>query len=275
VRDLLLMVDVDRDDEAQPIMPLARISVTEDMATAMRLHAAGWRSVYHHEVLARGLAPEDLRASLQQRLRWAQGTIQVLLRENPFLIRGLRAGQKLMYFATMWSYLSGFAGVVYLMAPVLYLLFGIQPVRAYSAEFFGHLLPYLLSNQLLFFVVGRGLSTWRGQQYSLALFPLWIKAVISAAGNVYFRRRLAFVVTPKTRQAGSHPRLVWPQLVVIALLNVAIAWGLARLALGLNEEVLPTLVNVIWGCYSLVSLSVVWTALTYQPVATEGVSDAV
>ena len=42
-------------------MPLARISVTEDMATAMRLHAAGWRSVYHHEILARGLAPEDLR----------------------------------------------------------------------------------------------------------------------------------------------------------------------------------------------------------------------
>ena len=53
VRQLLLAVDVDRDDEAQPVMPLATISVTEDMATAMRLHALGWRSVYHHEILAR------------------------------------------------------------------------------------------------------------------------------------------------------------------------------------------------------------------------------
>ncbi|MGQ9895828.1 MAG: glycosyltransferase family 2 protein, partial [Roseiflexus sp.] len=101
VRELLLAVDIDRADEAQPVMPIATISVTEDMATAMRLHAAGWHSVYHHEILARGLAPEDLRSALQQRLRWAQGTIQVMLRENPLFMQGLRWSQRLMYFATM------------------------------------------------------------------------------------------------------------------------------------------------------------------------------
>ena len=42
------------------MMPMATVSVTEDMATCMRLHALGWRSVYHHEMLADGLAPEDL-----------------------------------------------------------------------------------------------------------------------------------------------------------------------------------------------------------------------
>ena len=40
VQALVRSVDVDRDDEAQPVMPLATISVTEDMATSMRLH--GW-----------------------------------------------------------------------------------------------------------------------------------------------------------------------------------------------------------------------------------------
>ena len=49
---------------------------------------------------------------LTQRLRWAQGTMQVMLRENPLLQKGLTAGQRLMYFATMWSYLSGFAAVI-------------------------------------------------------------------------------------------------------------------------------------------------------------------
>ena len=39
---------------------MSTISVTEDMATAMRLHALGWRTVYHHERLADGLAPEDV-----------------------------------------------------------------------------------------------------------------------------------------------------------------------------------------------------------------------
>ena len=46
-------VDVDRGGEAQPVMPLATISVTEDMATCMRLHGLGWRTVYHHEIARR------------------------------------------------------------------------------------------------------------------------------------------------------------------------------------------------------------------------------
>ncbi|MCS6938709.1 MAG: glycosyltransferase, partial [Roseiflexus sp.] len=180
VRELLLAVDVDRADEAQPVMPIATISVTEDMATAMRLHAAGWRSVYHDEILARGLAPEDLRSALQQRLRWAQGTIQVMLRENPLFVPGLRLGQRLMYFATMWSYLSGFFSVIYLSAPILYLIFGMLPVRTQAEEFFWRLVPYLLTNELVFAVAGWKRATWRGRQYSLALFPLWIQAVFSA-----------------------------------------------------------------------------------------------
>lgn len=88
---------VDRPDQAQPVMPMATISVTEDMATAMQLHAAGWRSVYHHELLATGLAPEDLGTMLGQRLRWAQGTLQVMLKDNPLAKRGLSGGQRLMY----------------------------------------------------------------------------------------------------------------------------------------------------------------------------------
>src|SRR3712207_7376715 len=93
----------DRDDEAQPLMPLATISVTEDMATCMRLHGLGWRTAYHDEVLADGLAPEDLQTMLVQRLRWAQGTVQVMFRENPLTQRGLTWPQRLMYFSTMWS----------------------------------------------------------------------------------------------------------------------------------------------------------------------------
>lgn len=265
VRALLLAVDVDRADEAIPIMPVATISVTEDMATAMQLHSLGWRSVYHHEILAEGLAPEDLRTALQQRLRWAQGTVQVMLRDNPLLKRGLSPAQRLMYFATMWSYLSGFVAVVYLIAPILYLFFGWIPVRAYSSEFFWRLVPYLIANQLLFIVVGWGIPTWRGQQYSLALFPLWIRATTSAVANVLFKRKLGFVVTPKTRQAGASLRLIVPQLVCMAALAAALVYGLVRLALGLVDDSVATLVNVAWGVYDLVMLSAVIEAARYQP----------
>ena len=265
VQALVASVDVDRGGEAQPIMPLATISVTEDMATCMRLHGLGWKTAYHDEVLADGLAPEDLQTMLVQRLRWAQGTVQVMFRENPLVQKGLRWPQRLMYFATMWSYLSGFAAIVYVTAPVLYLCVGVLPVNAYSVDFFARLVPFLLVNQLLFIVVANGRPTWRGQQYSLALFPTWIKSFTSAFGNVFLGRDLDFAVTPKTRPADTGPawHLIRPQLVVMSLLAASLVVGAVRIAAG-QANTFGALFNMIWVVYDLVVFSVIIQAARYR-----------
>nr|WP_255622419.1 glycosyltransferase [Tessaracoccus sp. OS52] len=265
VGQLLEGLRIDRSEEAQPILPLATISVTEDMATAMQLHAVGWRSVYHHEILAQGLAPEDLRTMLTQRLRWAQGTLQVMLRDNPLVKRGLSAGQRLMYFATMWSYLSGFAAIVYLAAPVIYLVFGILPVTAWSVDFFARFLPAFLVNQLLFVVVARGMRTWRGQQYSLALFPVWIKACWTAFANVVLHRPLDFAVTRKDGRdpSGVPWRQIWPQLTAMLVLVAALVIGVVRVLIGTADGT-GTLVNTAWVAYDVVVLSVIVQAARYR-----------
>jgi cellulose synthase (UDP-forming) len=261
---LVNALDVDRGGEAQAIMPLATISVTEDMATAMRLHGLGWKSAYHDEILARGLAPEDLPTMLTQRLRWAQGTMQVFFRENPLLQKRLSIGQRLMYFSTMWSYLSGFAAIVYIAAPVLCLSFGVIPVQAYSVDFFARLIPFLILNQALFWVVAAGRPTWRGQQYSLALFPVWIEAVTSAFQNVYRGKPLGFRVTPKTRQVSTGPRwdLVKPQLWAMGALVAALVLIGIRYATGQAAGIAP-LVNTAWVIFDLVIFSIVIRAVLY------------
>jgi cellulose synthase (UDP-forming) len=265
VRVLIASVDVDREDEAQPIMAMSTISVTEDMATCMRLHGMGWKSAYHDETLAVGLAPEDVGTMLTQRLRWAQGTVQVMMRENPFTQRGLSFVQRLMYTATMWSYLSGFAALAYIAAPVIYLIFGVLPVNALSSSFFLRLIPFLLFNQLLFFVIGRGRHTWRGQQYALALFPIWIKAVTSAVGNVAFGRSLAFAVTPKTKVHIDRPpwHLVRPQLFAMGLLLFAAAIGTIRFAAG-QATGLGTSINIVWVAFDLALFSIIPRAVLYK-----------
>ena len=251
VQAVLDALTVERTNEAQPVMPLATISVTEDMATAMRMHAMGWESVYHHEILAYGLAPEDLKTMLTQRLRWAQGTIQVLLRENPLVQKGLKLGQRLMYFATMWTYLSGFAAVIYFAAPIVYLLLGILPVSSLSWDFFIRFIPFMVVNQLLFAVAGRGI-------------PTWIKACTTAARNVWFGRPLGFAVTPKARQSGGPSwSLIRPQIVVSVLLALAVVVGIIRLATGLAEP-LGTLVNVVWVVFDLVVMSILVRAVLYK-----------
>lgn len=264
-------IDVGRDDEAQPMLPMATISVTEDMATCMRLHAQGWRTAYHHEVLAKGLAPDDVRTMLTQRLRWAQGTVQVMLRENPLVQKGLSIGQRLMYWATMWSYLAGFAALAFIAAPAIYLIFGIMPVDAYSWDFFGRLIPFLVLNQLMFIVISRGTPTWRGQQYSFALFPVWIQACVTAFRNVYFDRPLGFAVTPKTRQeAGAIPwHLVKWQLAAIVMLAVASVIGIVQLYRG-AISVLGVGVNLFWVLFDVVILSVVFQAVRYRGHQPEG-----
>ena len=264
VRVLIESVNAEREGEAQAVMPIATISVTEDMATCMRLHGLGWETAYHHEKLADGLAPEDLDSMLTQRLRWAQGTAQVMLRENPLLQKGLTVAQRMMYLATMWTYFSGFAALVYLAAPVIYLTLGILPVQALSTEFFARLVPFLIVNQLLFYIVGRGVKTWRGQQYSLAMFPTWIKSVTSAFGNVFLGRDLDFRVTPKTLQTRS--RLPWhlvrPQLIAMAVLVFSVLVGIVRLLAG-QADLVGTLVNFMWIAFDLLIFSVVIEAVRY------------
>ena len=202
---------------------------------------------------------------LTQRLRWAQGTVQVMFRENPLVQRRLRWGQRLMYFATMWSYLSGFAALVYLAAPIVYLTLGILPVQALSTEFFVRLVPFLVVNQLLFFVVAAGRPTWRGQQYSLALFPVWIKAFTSAFGNVFLGRSLDFAVTPKTRQDSGGPpwHLVRPQLWAMAALVVAGIVGVVRVGLG-HAGPAGTAFNLLWIGFDLAIFSVIIKAARFR-----------
>ena len=265
VRSTVLAIDVGRSDEAQTLLPMATISVTEDMATAMRLHANGWKSVYHNEVLAEGLAPERLDVALTQRLRRAQGTVQVMLKENPLLVPGLSLPQRLMYFSTMWSYFSGFANVVYVVAPILFLTAGVLPVNSYAAPFFLRFLPFMVVNQILFVVASRRLPTWRGQQYTLALFPLWITACVSAAANVFAGVPLDFAVTPTSGTSAGRVqlgRIRWQIVAAIALV-AAIVVGVVRLVV-LHADPIGTTINVGWVVYDLVAMSALVGAVRYR-----------
>ncbi|WP_069386276.1 glycosyltransferase [Cellulosimicrobium cellulans] len=262
---VLEAVDVARTDQALTIHPLDTSSITEDMATAMHLHAMGWTSVYHHEVLVRGLAPEDVRTMLSQRLRWASGSMQVFFGDNPLTVSGLTLAQRLMYLATMTSYLSGFAAVAYLAAPVLFLTTGVFPLHADPALFFLHFVPFFAACQLLFQVSGHGArGLWRGQQMSFALFPTWIAATLSGAAAVFLRRHLTFAVTAKTKQStGSGFRHVRVQLLTGALLLAAAAVGVQHALAGEASDA-ATVLSLVWVGVDLALLGVVVGAARYQ-----------
>ncbi|HOR91443.1 MAG TPA: glycosyltransferase [Rectinema sp.] len=259
-KEMLERINLARSDEAVPVQALATLSITEDMATAMHLHASGWNSVFYPEVLAYGLAPEDLGTALKQRLRWAQGTIQVFVRDNPLTKKGLTLAQRLMYFSTIYSYLSGFFNIVLLLAPIIYFFTGIAPVASWSWDFFARFIPFFILNKILFRVVGRGIPVWRGEQYNLAMFWLDIRAVLSVLSG----KKLAFVVTPKERQDSKDFRLIWPQVLIIGLTVTGAIFAIIKYLTGNSTELVGLIVNLFWGAYNIIMLSVVIRALYYK-----------
>ncbi|MEA5467001.1 glycosyltransferase family 2 protein [Leptothoe sp. PORK10 BA2] len=258
------MADESRLDEFDLIGGVSSISITEDMNTAMRLHSAGWKSVYHHEILAEGLAPDDLSSTLTQKLRWAQGTIQVLVRDNPLFKSGLTFWQRLQYFQTMYSYFAGFFVTVFLFCPIISFFTELSPVSSYGGAFVLHFLPTYIINRLNLVAAGWGVPTrelWRNEQYTIALFPLQIQAVWS----VLTGKEVSFKVTPKQRQSGVFWGLVRIQLIVFGLTIAGMLWGLAQLILGNWQDPLTYFVNVGWSCYHLALLWVVIRAAYWQP----------
>ncbi|WP_413173219.1 glycosyltransferase [Anabaena azotica] len=256
--------DEKRLDEFDLIGGVSSNSITEDMNTAMRLHAAGWKSVYHHELLAEGLAPDDLSSTLKQRMRWAQGTIQVLVRENPLTKVGLTFWQKLHYFKTIYSYFSGFATLIFISCPIIYFFTGIIPVKTYGYDFALHFFPAFIINRLTFLAAGWGISSgelWRSEQYAIALFPLLIQSVLS----VFTGQPIKFQVTPKQRQSGIYFQLIWPQLAVFMLTVLGIIWSLYRFAIGQLETPLVYLINGVWAIYTSSLLWAVIRAAVWQP----------
>lgn len=257
--------------EFELIGALATNSITEDMNTAMHLHASGWQSVYHNELLAEGLAPDDLGATLKQRLRWAQGTIQVLLGDNPLTLKGLNIWQRLQYFQTMYSYFSGFSTLVYLIAPIVYLFTGISAVETAGFSFVLHLLPVFIINRVMFMIATWGIpwrEIWRAEQYAIALFPVFIQAVLS----VITGQSLAFQVTPKERQSGIYLKLIIPQLVIFGLTLAGMSWSLLEFVRGHLANPGIYGINVLWAGYNLCILWSIIRAAIWQPKSEKSIT---
>ncbi len=101
-------------------------TITEDAETAITLHRKGWRSIYVDHAMIAGLQPETFVSFIQQRGRWATGMIQLLLLKNPLVGHGLSLMQRLCYLNSMTFWLFPIVRIVFILAPLLYLFFGLQ-----------------------------------------------------------------------------------------------------------------------------------------------------
>src|SRR5215213_8119244 len=137
---------------------VATETLTEDLHTTTRLHRSGWRTVYHNEVLARGLAAAGPDAFLSQRLRWGQGAMQVLRRDNPLLGAGLTLRQRAAYLYSLSAWFDSWRTLLLALVPVVVLLTGAVPVQAPPTAFLAAAGTSLGLQQAALVALGRGRS---------------------------------------------------------------------------------------------------------------------
>ncbi|MCX7560511.1 glycosyltransferase [Sulfitobacter sp. F26204] len=250
--------------ELQPF----RYHVSEDLMTSILLHSdrtAGWKSVYHPQVESRMLSPWSMEAWATQRLKYAGGTLDIMLRANPIwtaLGRGLGWRHRLHYAATFWSYLSMLWVPVLMLAPVLVLFTGWTPVSAYSAEFFRHLLPVLIFNEMAMAVTCKGYNPHQGQIGSITALPLQLRAFASVLRG----RHPQFPTTPKTPMVSLMLRRVAPNLFLVGLMSLAAIYAFVQFWLENPDYGLPLIaVNLFWLGWNALALGRIGLAAFWHP----------
>ena len=232
-------------------------TVTEDAHTMLKLHRRGWDSCYLRLPLAAGLATERLIQHIGQRVRWARGMIQIFRIDNPLLGPGLSFGQRVCYLQAMGHFFFAMPRVVFLAAPLAFLLLGLNVIAASPLAIVSYALPHI------FHSVATNSRLQQNHRHSfwseiyetvLALFLIRVTAATLVAP-----RRGRFNVTTKgglLENGFFDLAAVYPNLILAVLLIAGLLRGVYGMTF-LHPDRLTfqaLLLNSIWGSFSLLTV---------------------
>lgn len=239
---------------------------SEDLATGIRLAAAGYDNLYLPERLSAGLAPATVAAMARQRGRWAGGTVQVLRTgASPLRLAGLMPLQRLGFLEGIAHWLAVLPQVLLaLVIPLAIALLGVAPLRVDAAGLLWVGLPFQLAQLLLV----RWLSVHSRAALVQELYRwIFLLPLCGAVLTTLLGRPQRFEVTAKSQ--GARPRvamawsLAWPLISLLLLQGLAMLRALRahRLGSGGFSEV-TLLVTLAWMLLTslllLLSLRACW-----------------
>ncbi|MDD2266163.1 UDP-forming cellulose synthase catalytic subunit [Sulfuricurvum sp.] len=228
---------------------IAGETITEDAETALKLHAMGYKSAYIAIPMIRGLQPETFSALVLQRVRWSQGMVQIFLLSNP-LFKPLKLHQKLSYFSASFFWFFSYARVVYLVAPLAYLLFGLRIYHATPIEILVYPIPHLILSILTSYYLYKEVRwNFYSEVYETALSLFTLPAIFSVFMNP---RAPEFAVTPKGENAEEDfiSQLYTPFVIIFTLILLGFAMGIYRLITD-PELISVTIITMIWNIFNL------------------------
>jgi len=237
------------------------VGLAEDLVTAIRLHGAGWRSIYVPEIVSRGLVPEDLGSFYRQQLKWSRGVFEVAFAELPRLFTSLSWRQRLSYMTIGTYYLFGITAALMLALPYLYLWTGIQAASMRFVELLVVGGPVAIAGVTVYFLGQRWLAGgdaerglhWRGLSLKLACWPVYLVGTVLAIARV----DIPYIPTAKQAVRGRYLLLAWPQLLLIAAYVLTFIKVVTSRLTVVSEASLELTSEAVWGMMVFATIPVV------------------
>ena len=240
-------------------------TVTEDCHTSLRLHMLGYETVYYDKIMVAGLAPEKFSSYVGQQVRWARGMAQILRLEWPLFNRKLTIPQRICYTSATTHFFFGFPRLMYAIAPIAFLVFGINSVRGLGLETLTYALPSILLALNANYVIHKGVrfSFWN---------EIFEYAMAFQDGLVTFMALLnpklgSFNVTDKGLQV-TRRTFDWGSVRVLLLAGILSILALAMVPYWLVTELQTwdaVLINAIWCAVNVLLLSAAVLVALEQP----------
>jgi len=159
-------------------------TVTEDAHTSLRMQKLGYNTAYINIPQAAGLATETLAAHVGQRIRWARGMIQIFRTDNPMLATGLKFTQRLCYLNAMIHFFYAVPRLVFLLAPLVYMLLGRSIIPGYWVAIVAYATPHLILASLTNSrIQGRHRHSFWNEIYETVLAPYILAPTLLALIN--------------------------------------------------------------------------------------------
>ena len=236
-------------------------SVSEDYFTGIRLSAKGYELAYIDEKLSAGLAAESISAHIDQRLRWARGTLQAFFIEsNPLSIPGLNLWQRLGHFEGLLHWFTCLPRVFFVIAPLICIFGQLTPILATLPEIIYLFLPYYALLLTIFSWLNKGSrSIILSDVYSLIqAVPISI-TVIRVMFSPFGK---GFKVTPKglaRNKFNYNWSLAFPMMILLGATLISFSITL----LSVREAGFD--LGLCWSGYNLLTISVAMMTLLDLP----------
>lgn len=193
-------------------------SITEDLATGLKIQSAGYQGISIASVHASGLAPTDIVSLFKQRDRWARGCIQTCRRLHLFTRKGMSLFQRLNYINSLLYWYTPIRRMVFIMAPILFSVFHVYLLDCSLQEVVLVWLPHYIFYNLALKKLSNDIRSSRlSNVYDTILFPYLIPGIVLETFGITKKQ---FAVTKKEKQQESFKsrmKLSVPLLIFFAL----------------------------------------------------------